>query len=551
MCTVLISHKFHPLIALVGCLCVAWFVQGCSKPSNVETALNENILHFGLGAEPQHLDPHLATSVAAHNILSALLEGLVSEHPKTLKPVPGVAHRWEKLEEGKTYLFYLRDNALWSNGDPVTAHDFVYSFRRILNPNLGAQYASMLHPLKNAKLYHEGKKSWEEANVGAEAIDNYTLKITLEHPIPYFLELLNHYSWFPVHRPTLEKFDAFEKMGTPWTKPGNFVGNGPFQLVEHQINSVIAAGKNKHYWDSSSVRLEGIRFYPIESVDTEERAYRAGFLHLTQSVSADRIDYLKEKYPEELYFEPYLGTYFYRFNLKSPPFDDLRVRQAFSLAIDRQRLVEKVLKGGQTPANTFTPPGTGGFYPQPQFLYDPKKARRLLDSYLSEKGLERLPPIELTYNTSEGHKKVAEALHGMWNEALGVEIRLFNMEWKVFLSTISKGEFSLARAGWIGDYVDPHTFLHMWRSGEGLNMTGWANASYDQALKLGETSNSEQERWKNFQICEDLLAKDFPVLPLYFYVHLTLRHPTVRGWYPTLLDHHPYKYVYLQKEEAP
>ena len=310
MRTELTSHKFHPLIAWVGCLCVAWFLQGCSKPSNVETALDENILHFGLGAEPQHLDPHLATSVAAHNILSALLEGLVSEHPETLKPVPGVAQRWEKLEEGKTYLFHLRDNALWSNGDPVTAHDFVYSFRRILNPNLGAQYASMLHPLKNAKLYHEGKKTWEEAKVGAEAIDNFTLKITLEHPIPYFLELLNHYSWFPVHRPTLEKFDAFEKMGTPWTKPGNFVGNGPFQLVEHQINSVIAVGKNNHYWDASSVRLEGIRFYPIESVDTEERAYRAGFLHLTQSVSADRIEYLKEKYPEELYFEPYLGTYF-------------------------------------------------------------------------------------------------------------------------------------------------------------------------------------------------------------------------------------------------
>jgi oligopeptide transport system substrate-binding protein len=177
-------------------------------------------------------------------------------------------------------------------------------FVAFLIRNLGAQYASMLHPLKNAKLYHEGKKTWEEAKVGAEAIDNFTLKITLEHPIPYFLELLNHYSWFPVHRPTLEKFDAFEKMGTPWTKPGNFVGNGPFQLVEHQINSVIAAGKNNHYWDASSVRLEGIRFYPIESVDTEERAYRAGFLHLTQSVSADRIDYLKEKYPEEIYFEP-------------------------------------------------------------------------------------------------------------------------------------------------------------------------------------------------------------------------------------------------------
>ena len=172
MRTELTSHKFHPLIAWVGCLCLAWFLQGCSRPSNVETALDENILHFGLGAEPQHLDPHLATSVAAHNILSALLEGLVSEHPETLKPVPGVAHRWEKLEEGKTYLFYLRDNALWSNGDPVTAHDFVYSFRRILNPNLGAQYGSMLQPLKNPKLHPEGKKTWEDATGATTTIAN-------------------------------------------------------------------------------------------------------------------------------------------------------------------------------------------------------------------------------------------------------------------------------------------------------------------------------------------------------------------------------------------
>jgi oligopeptide transport system substrate-binding protein len=285
-------------------------------------------------------------------------------------------------------------------------------------------------------------------------------------------------------------------------------------------------------------------------VYTEERAYRTGFLHLTQSVSADRIDFLKDKYSNELHFEPYLGTYFYRFNLKSPPFDDLRVRQAFSLAIDRQRLVDKVLKGGQAPASSFTPPGTGGFYPKSKFQYDPVTAQTLLQSYLKEKGLDKLPPIELTYNTSEGHKKVAEALHGMWKDVLGVEIQLLNMEWKVFLSTVSKGDFTLARAGWIGDYVDPNTFLHMWRSGESLNMTGWENPMYDQALESAQKTGKEEQRWQSFQECEDLLAKEFPILPLYFYVHLTLRHPSVRGWHPTLLDHHPYKYVYLSEEET-
>ncbi len=537
-------HKFFVIGKSWIFLCT---LCSCTQPSNVETALDEQILHFGLGSEPQYFDPHLATSVAAHNIISALLEGLVSEDPKTLKPIPGIAQSWEISDDGKIYTFTLRENSRWSNGDPVTAHDFVYSFHRILNPNLGAQYASMLYPLKNAKPLHLGLKSSEDYELGAKALSDHLLELTLEYPIPYFLELLNHYSWFPVHQPTIEKFDAYEKIGTAWTKPMNFVGNGPFCLRNHHINSVIEVAKNESYWDAKNVRLQGIRFYPIEEVYTEERAYRTGFLHLTQSVSTDRIDFLREKYPGELHSEPYLGTYFYRFNNKIPPFNDQRVRRAFSLAIDRKRLVEKVLQGGQSPATTFTPPGTGGFYPNASLHFDPNEAKSLLNSYLQEKGMDKLPPIELTYNTSEGHKKVAEALYGMWKEILGVEIHLLNMEWKVFLSTVAKGEFTLARAGWIGDYIDPHTFLQMWRTGDGLNMTGWSNDLYDNALQKAETSISQEERWANFQICEDLLAKESPILPLYFYVHLTLRHPSVKGWYPTLLDHHPYKYVYLEK----
>ncbi len=537
-------HKFFVIGKSWIFLCT---LCSCTQPSNVETALDEQILHFGLGSEPQYFDPHLATSVAAHNIISALLEGLVSEDPKTLKPIPGIAQSWEISDDGKIYTFTLRENSRWSNGDPVTAHDFVYSFHRILNPNLGAQYASMLYPLKNAKPLHLGLKSSEDYELGAKALSDHLLELTLEYPIPYFLELLNHYSWFPVHQPTIEKFDAYEKIGTAWTKPMNFVGNGPFCLRNHHINSVIEVTKNESYWDAKNVRLQGIRFYPIEEVYTEERAYRTGFLHLTQSVSTDRIDFLREKYPGELHSEPYLGTYFYRFNNKIPPFNDQRVRRAFSLAIDRKRLVEKVLQGGQSPATTFTPPGTGGFYPNASLHFDPNEAKSLLNSYLQEKGMDKLPPIELTYNTSEGHKKVAEALYGMWKDILGVEIHLLNMEWKVFLSTVAKGEFTLARAGWIGDYIDPHTFLQMWRTGDGLNMTGWSNDLYDNALQKAETSISQEERWANFQICEDLLAKESPILPLYFYVHLTLRHPSVKGWYPTLLDHHPYKYVYLEK----
>ena len=532
---------YYPLIGVY-----LFLLGSCSAPSNVEKAIDEKILHFGLGSEPQYLDPHLANSVSAHNVIIALIEGLVSEDPKTLKPVPGVAEKWDISEDGLVYTFHLRKNAKWSNGDAVTAHDFVYSYKRILNPELASQYASMLHGLKNARQYHEEGLSWEEAKVGATAIDDYTLQLTLENPTPYFLELLNHYSWFPAHPPTIEKFGAFGKQGTAWTRPGNYVGNGPFTLSDHKVNSVIEVKKNPLYWDAQTVSLEGIRFYPIESADTEERAFHSGFLHLTQTVSPDRIDFLKENHPDLIHFESYLGTYFYRFNVEEPPFDDVRVRLAFNLATDRQAIVEKVTKGGQLPARCFTPPGTGGFSPESRFRFDPQKAKSLIQEYLTEKGLESLPKIELKYNTSEGHKKVAEALQGMWKNHLGAEIQLLNMEWKVFLSTIAKRDFSLARAGWIGDYVDANTFLHMWRTGDGHNNTGWSSTRYDELLELAAQESDTQKRFSYFEECEKLIAENAPILPIYFYVHVTLRSPTVKGWHPTLLDHHPYKYVRLE-----
>ena len=532
---------YYPLLGVY-----LFLLGSCSAPSNVEKAIDEKILHFGLGSEPQYLDPHLANSVSAHNVIIALIEGLVSEDPKTLKPVPGVAEKWDISEDGLVYTFHLRKNAKWSNGDPVTAHDFVYSYKRILNPELASQYASMLHGLKNARQYHEEGLSWDEAKVGATAIDDYTLQLTLENPTPYFLELLNHYSWFPAHPPTIEKFGAFGKQGTAWTRPGNYVGNGPFTLSDHKVNSVIEVKKNPLYWDAQTVSLEGIRFYPIESADTEERAFHSGFLHLTQTVSPDRIDFLKENHPDLIHFESYLGTYFYRFNVEEPPFDDVRVRLAFNLATDRQAIVEKVTKGGQLPARCFTPPGTGGFSPESRFRFDPQKAKSLIQEYLTEKGLESLPKIELKYNTSEGHKKVAEALQGMWKNHLGAEIQLLNMEWKVFLSTIAKRDFSLARAGWIGDYVDANTFLHMWRTGDGHNNTGWSSTRYDELLELAAQESDTEKRFSYFEECEKLIAENAPILPIYFYVHVTLRSPTVKGWHPTLLDHHPYKYVRLE-----
>jgi oligopeptide transport system substrate-binding protein len=593
---------------LVSPLLGLWL--SCSRPvSNVESGLSAQVLHLGNGAEPQSLDPHIATSVSASHILSSLLEGLMAEHPQTLEPVPGVAESWEVSQDRKTYTFFLRRNAKWSNGDSVRAQDFVYSYRRMLNQELAAQYSYMLQVFQNAKLFNTGSKcagglwllakeapprrvahpeewaalnesarekvlnglqpqdqeakpvcnlcgvhlqpldwdDWDRCEVGVRAVDPHTLELKLENPTPYFLELLNHYSFWPVHPATIEKFGARTQRGTGWARPGNHVGNGPFILDEWRINARMLMRKSPTYWDSKTVKLNEIRFYPIESVDTEERAFRSGFLHHTQTVPPHRIDYHRKKNPEHLHLDTYLGVYFYRFNTERKPLDDVRVRRALALSLDRQGLVDHVLRAGQQPAYNYTPPGTGGFVSGDQFKRDLKEAKRLIAEYLNDNGLDELPEIELKYNTSESHQKVAEAIQDMWRKQLGVnKVVLDNQEWKVFLKTTETQDFTIARAGWIGDYNDPNTFLDMWVTDGGHNNTGWSNSRYDELIELAATEGSKDKRLEYFQECEKILAAEMPMLPIYFYVRASLRHSQVKGWWPNVLDHHPYKHVYLE-----
>jgi len=635
------------------CTLAFLLLVACSRPpSNVERGLEEQVLHLGNGAEPQSLDPHLATSVSAHHILAALVEGLVGEHPKDLRPInSGAAESWTSatneveqvvyeltdVEGNKTlknlkvtskshqqvsFTFKLRPSAKWSNGDPVTAGDFAYSYQRMLNPGLAAQYAYMLHVFKNAKLFHEGRKceglwllpkkgeparrahvahhdewekldaagrhralqslrpekedqdavcpfcekklepleweDWSQANVGVEPLDKRTLRLTLENPTPYFLELLNHYSFWPVHKQTVEDAGARERRDKPWARPGTFVGNGPFTLDEWIINARIVARRNPDYWGWSEANgtLEEIRFYPIESPDTEERAFRARFLHHTQTVPPHRLDSLRAKRPDELHIDTYLGVYFYRLNVNPPkthpkdepwPLADRDVRRALALAINREELIEHVLKAGQQPARYFTPRGTGGFVARDHFQYDLEEAKRLIAGYLNRTGLEKLPEIELKFNTSESHKKVAVAIQQMWKSKLRVDVALDNQEWKVFLKTTELMNYEIARAGWIGDYNDPNTFLDMWVTDGGHNNTGWSSARYDELIKLAAAESDPQKRFEYFHECEKILAEEMPVIPIYIYVRSSLRHPSVRGWYPTVLDHHPYQYIRLEE----
>ena len=596
------------------CLFTACFLWACSRPpTNVQTGLRDQVLHFGNGAEPKSIDPHVGTSVGANNIISALMEGLMAEHPETLEPVPGVVVTMPDISpDGCVYTFTFRENAKWSNGDSVKPSDFEFSWHRMLNPELGARYAEFLYDIKNARRYNLGRmcegglwllgneqveiaahaeqwaklsepqkkaawpmlkppkdskakptcpfckkelavptwNDWSIAQVGVTAHDaNRTLVVELENPNPLFLEKLNHYSYWPVHPATIDQFDARIRKDTKWTQPGGYVGNGPFMLTEWRINARLVAERNPHYWDRTRVKLNAVHFYPIDSKDTEERAARAGFLHSTQSLPSHRLENLTKYWPNHYRAEKYLGVYFYRFNVTEPPMDDIRVRRAFSMSVDRAKLVKYVLRGGQQPAFGLVPPGTGKFAAVPRYPYDPARAKKLLKAYLAEKGdagRKLINNIELKYNKSEDHQKIAEAIQAMWQENLGVEVKLLNEEWKVFMTTVEELDYQISRMGWIGDFRDPMTFLDLWVTGGGNNNTGWSHTKFDDLIGQARRESDLEKRFGIYNQCEDILAAEMPVLSIYFYRKHYMLHPTVKGWHPTVLDHHPLKHVYLE-----
>lgn len=528
----------------IGALLIVSMACGCGRhKTRVEDGNERQILHLANGAEPEDLDPQTTTGVTEDNIIRALLEGLVSEDPVDLHPVPGVAERWDISPDGKIYTFHLRGNARWSNGDPVTATDFVRSYKRALTPELANEYAYMLFYVVNAeKFYKKEITNFDE--VGFKAIDDRTLRITLNHPTSYFLSLLNHHSWFPVHIPTVEKYgDPFQR-GNRWTRPGHYVSNGPFILSEWKVNTVVAVKKNPYYWDAKTVRLQGIRFYPMERLDTEERAFRSGQVHKTNKLPPTKIDYYKEHFPELLKQAPYLGTYFYSFNVERPAFRDKRVRQAMAMAIDREAIVKTVTRGGETPAYSFTPPNTAGYTAEAKIPYDIERAKKLMAEAGYPNG-EGFPKVELLYNTLESHKIIAEALQQMWKKNLGINVTLRNEEWKVYLDSKNRGDFDLFRYGWIADYVDPNAFLDMWLSYSGNNASRWKNPEYDALIEEAGRTIDRDARYKIFQKAEALLLDEMPVLPIYYYSTTYLLRPSVKNWNLTILDHQPYKYVYL------
>ena len=529
-------------------LLASMFLFACTGgESNVTEGNRLGILHYGNGSEPQGLDPHVVTGVPENHLIRALFEGLAVKNPYTLEPEPGVAERWEFSADRRVITFHLREDALWSNGDQMTAHDYVWSWQRALNPAMGNLYAYMLYPVRNAEAFATGQiDDFDE--VGVKALDDRTLQVTLTEPTPFFLQLMDHYSTFALHRPTIEKFGKATDRFTRWTRVENIVSNGAFRLTEWKLNRRISMAKSDTYWDRDNVKLNGVVFYPTENIVSEERMFRVGQLHYTQTIPLDKIPVYQAMENSPYVQAPYLGTYFFLINTTRPPVDDVRVRKALSMSIDRQKLNDTVLQKSNVPAYSITPPGTLGYEPPKLFDYDPEQARQLLADAGFPDG-QGWPGLELIYNTSESHRKIAVALQQMWKDVLNIQVTISNQEWKVYLDSVTQMEFDIARRGWIGDYVDPNNFLDLYLTDGGNNNTGFSDPRYDEMItKLAPQAKTREERFAIFKEAETMLMEQMPILPIYTYTSKHLIHPSVKGLPANLMDSLNLKYVWLDPD---
>jgi oligopeptide transport system substrate-binding protein len=486
----------------------------------------ETVLRRGNSVEPETLDPHRARGVSAANVLRDLYEGLTTESAAGALE-PGVAEGWDTSADGRTWTFRLRPDARWSSGEPLTAQDFVESWRRLRAPGTASPNAQLLASVEDA-----------------QAADAATLQLRLRAPTPQLPALLSHPAAFPVH--------ASNRGGAAFA-PGTLVGNGAYRLAGWVAHAQIALERNAHYRDAANVAIDRIVFYPTESAGAELKRYRAGELEWTDTIPVSQARWIREHLGSELHVMPYLGTYFYGFNLTRPPFkDNPALRRALALAVDRETLVASILGTGETPAYSWVPPGTAGYAPQrPDWAGWPAE-RRLAEArrLYAEAGYSAAQPleVELRYNTGDNHKRVALAVAWMWRQALGVRTRLVNEEYKVFLQNRrSRLHTQLFRADWIGDYDDAMTFAGRMRSGSGLDDTGWANARYDALVDEAAAEPDAARRRALLEEAERVLLEDLPVLPLYFYVSKHLVKPWVTGWQPNIMDHHYSRHFRIER----
>lgn len=496
-------------------------------PDSVKLS-DKQVLVRNNGSEPQSLDPHKIEGVPESALARDLLEGITIVGPDG-EILPGSATHWEN-KDFTVWTFKIREGAKWSNGDPVTAQDFVYSWQRLADPNTASPYESYLQyaHIVNIDDIIAGKK--KSAELGVKALDSNTLEITLSEAVPYLPKLLAHPSMSPVNQKVIEKF------GEKWTQPANFVGNGAYALKDWTVNERIVLERSPTYWDNKNTVIDKVTFLPISSEVTDVNRYRAGEIDMTYSnLPIEFFQKLKKEIPDELRVSPYLCTYYYEINNEKAPFNDPRVREALKLSMDRDIITYKVKNQGDIPAYGFTPPFTDGIKEsKPEWFTSwtqeqrNEKARQLLE----EAGYNKANPLKfkLLYNTSDLHKKVAIAASSIWKKNLGADVSLENQEWKTFLDTRHQGTYDVARAGWCADYNEPSSFLNMMLSYSSNNTVHYKNTEFDALIKESLRVKSDDERADIYQKAEAVLDKDSAIVPLYYYVNTRLVKPYVGGY---------------------
>jgi oligopeptide transport system substrate-binding protein len=509
--------------------------------SSVAFAAGE--LRIANSGEPDTLDPHHVSGVWENRIIGDMLIGLTTEAVDG-SVIPGAAESWEVSDDGLVYTFKLRDHT-WSDGVPVTADDFVFALRRILDPAEAAEYASLLYTIKNAKALNEGAIEGMD-QLGVRALDPKTLEITLESPSPYFIEQLTHYTAFPVPK------HKVEELGADWIKPGNIVGNGPYTVVEWLPNTHVKLEKNAAFYDADNVSIDTVYFYPAEERNAATKQFRAGEIDVQYDFASEQIDWLKENLPEATRISPWLGIYYYAFNTRKPPFDNQAVRQALAMAIDREAITDKVLRTGELPGYSFVPPGTGS-YGEPSYVdwkdmpYQERiaKAKELITD--AGYGPDNPLKTQLRYNTSENHKKIAVAVAAMWKQ-LGVQTELFNTEVKVHYNDLQEGDFEVARAGWIADYNDPQNFLYLMETSTGVqNYAGYSSPEFDRLMDEADRTLDAEQRNQLMHQAEAIAMADMPNIPIYYYVSKDLVAPYVKGWVDNTKDIHRTRWLSVER----
>jgi len=501
----------------------------------------ETVFRIANGAEPGSLDPHLTSGVNESRICDALFEGLMIPSPATGNPVLGVAEKYAVSADGTTYTFTIRKGIMWSDGVPITARTVYDSWIRIMNPATASDYASIVYDIiKGGKDYYQGKTGPDK--VAVKVVDLQTFQFTCNGPMPYVLSALTHQAFqiVPVH--------AIKKYGTSWTQPENFVGNGPFVLKEWTPNDKIVVTKNAKYWDAKNVQLDQIVFYASDDNAVNYRMYVNGEVDWnTNSPPGDKIDEAVNRPQKDFLRTPILSVYYYEFNVNKPPFNDLRVRKAFSLSVGRKNIVDQITKTGEIPTTYLTPP-MGGYQAPTGYAEDIEQAKKLLAD-AGFPGGKGFPKLKLGYNTSTRHKSIAEYMQQQWQQVLGVQIELVNMDFATFLDLRKDGNlggFDIARAGWVADYMDPYSFLFMFISTNvDFNDPRWKNTKYDELLAKTGTLPAGAERNKLFFDAEKLLVEDLPIVPFYFYTSQNMIDLNKwSGWSSNALDRHAPKYIF-------